>query len=358
LRAAAQVSCSGSVSVGASGGTLDTNGFSITVSGSAGGAGTFEKDGAGLLTVSAGLSGIAGSILVNGGTLRSSVGNIDAFSDSVTVTIAAGAAVDETFGNGEILGNVAGGGTFIGLAGHNIEIGLNNANTTFSGAIRAGAADSGQATPGTALSNFTKSGTGTTTLTSSASDFKGTVQINQGVLEVACLADRDESSSIGQGVDSGNDITLGTSTTTGTLRYLGPSASSNRAIALNASSTLDIADPGAVLSLAGSLTGSGSLVKQGAGTLLLSGDDSFTGGTFVDMGTLVVAGPEALPNDSNLDVAAGALLLFSPAASGGPAVINASPAASIAAVPEPATGWLFLTGLSLWMLPRRSTRCR
>jgi len=44
----------------------------------------------------------------------------------------------------------------------------------------------------------------------------------------------------------------------------------------------------------GSIINSGSLTKIGAGTLTLSGVNTYTGGTVIDSGTLIVDGPQAL----------------------------------------------------------------
>jgi fibronectin-binding autotransporter adhesin len=82
--------------------------------------------------------------------------------------------------------------------------------------------------------------------------------------------------------------------------------------------------------------GGASLTKTGAGTLILSGSNSYQGGTIVDAGTLIVDSPASLADGSSLTVGQGAAAIFSPA---GP-----SPA-GVAAVPEPGTIMLLLTAL-------------
>jgi autotransporter-associated beta strand protein len=83
-------------------------------------------------------------------------------------------------------------------------------------------------------------------------------------------------------------------------------------------------------SIAANLTGSGALVKEGSGSVVLSGNNTYTGGTLVSAGTLIVDSSDSLPDGSNLTVGANASQVF---ASLAPKV---SPAAS-AAMPVIAT---------------------
>src|SRR5262249_53675283 len=66
----------------------------------------------------------------------------------------------------------------------------------------------------------------------------------------------------------------------------------------------------------GTISGSGSLVKEGEGTLMLSGNNSYTGGTLVNEGTLAVGsstalgtGTLSLADDTTLRSAANGLTL-------------------------------------------------
>src|SRR5262249_56818702 len=68
---------------------------------------------------------------------------------------------------------------------------------------------------------------------------------------------------------------------------------------LSGVSTIDTNGLGATLS--GALSGTGGIVKDGAGTLQLSGNNSYAGGTFLNAGILKVTA------DSNLGAARGAL---------------------------------------------------
>ena len=81
---------------------------------------------------------------------------------------------------------------------------------------------------------------------------------------------------------------------------------------------------GATNKLALSLTGSGALI--------LSGTNTYTGGTTIGGGTLFVTNSEALANGTSLTIDAGGTFVFDPSHVGAPVM-----ASSTAAVPEPGT---------------------
>jgi fibronectin-binding autotransporter adhesin len=84
-----------------------------------------------------------------------------------------------------------------------------------------------------------------------------------------------------------------------------------------------------------------ALTLTGPGTLILSGTNSYTGGTTVDAGTLILDTSTTLADGSSLTVGQGASSLFAPAA--GPAI---SAPAAVVAVPEPGT--IILLVAALW----------
>jgi len=88
----------------------------------------------------------------------------------------------------------------------------------------------------------------------------------------------------------------------------------------------------------------GSLIKQGAGTLVISGSNSYTGGTAVDGGTLVATSSTALPDGTSLTVGAGGTFVFDPSQTGSP-VAGSAALSGVAAVPEPGTLALLVAGL-------------
>jgi autotransporter-associated beta strand protein len=100
-----------------------------------------------------------------------------------------------------------------------------------------------------------------------------------------------------------------------------------------------------------SISGSYSLTMSGAGgTLILSGTDSYTGGTNVTAGTLIVMNNAALADGTSLTVGAEATTIFEQSAVGSPSVV---------AVPEPSTSvlWGFgAIGLLGWVWQQRQKR--
>ncbi|MFV3378775.1 autotransporter-associated beta strand repeat-containing protein, partial [Pseudomonas sp. NY11226] len=127
-----------------------------------------------------------------------------------------------------------------------------------------------------------KTGAGNLVLTR-ANTYSGGTWIRDGVLSV------------------GADDNLGAAGATvtldgGTLSVTGSGFSATpRTIALGASGgSFDIAQAGHRFVVANALTGPGSLVKRGVGTLVLNGAHGHTGGTSIEAGTLVVARNGAL----------------------------------------------------------------
>ena len=97
-------------------------------------------------------------------------------------------------------------------------------------------------------------------------------------------------------------------------------------------------DGGKALTLSGSLSGIGPLVKSGEGTVILSGANTYSGGTVIEGGTLEITDPHALPADGSLTVLSGRVVLQSGL---GHAVelsgLSISLGAAPAPVPEPST---------------------
>ena len=125
------------------------------------------------------------------------------------------------------------------------------------------------------------------------------------------------------GIQAGNILTL--TLNGGTIGSLADSWSSSRAMTLGGNVTFDTTlmefnasgkatetEEGSDVTLSGALSGSGSLVKTGAGTLTLSGALSYTGGTTVEAGTLqLLLGGDYMTGD--ISVASGATLQLSSA---------------------------------------------
>ncbi|WP_428030142.1 autotransporter domain-containing protein [Ancylobacter sp.] len=139
---------------------------------------------------------------------------------------------------------------------------------------------------GPSPAGLTKSGAGTLVLTASNS-YSGGTKIDAGTLSV--------SSNANLGATAGGlaigDATLATTGSFGTAR----------AVSLTGAATFDVAS-GTTLGLTGTVAGSGSLGKTGTGTLILSGSNSYEGGTKISGGIVSVSA------DANLGAAMGEIV--------------------------------------------------
>jgi autotransporter-associated beta strand protein len=241
------------------------------------------KAGAATLALS-GANGYTGVTTVQEGTL--SLFNGAAISDAGAVVLAnAGTALLKLNAH-ETIGSLAGGGSAggnVNLQGYTLTTG-DAGNTSYAGSLSG------------AGGHLTKTGAGTLTL-SGVNSYTGGTTITAGTLSVAASA--------ALGPES-NPLTIGGD---GTLKATG-SFNSSRATTLGGTGagqggTFEV-DAGATLNYAASsvISGTGSLIKTGAGTLSLGGVNTYTGGTYIKAGTLVVtsgqaAGPQP-PAGSNL----------------------------------------------------------
>jgi autotransporter-associated beta strand protein len=126
-----------------------------------------------------------------------------------------------------------------------------------------------------------KSGSGKLTINNTHS-FTGGASFTGGNLEIATLANADAASSIGAGAVASSDFVLNDIA----VKYTGSSSSTDRGITL-AGDTVSMEVPsGKTIGVSGIITGTGKLQKTGAGTLTLSGMNTFTGGTILRAGIL------------------------------------------------------------------------
>ena len=87
-----------------------------------------------------------------------------------------------------------------------------------------------------------------------------------------------------------------------------------------------------------------ALAKVGPGTLILSGSNSYIGGTDVQDGTLAAASSDAIPPGSGLTVESGGTVVFGDLSEAGATMVARSSLAGVAAVPEPDTLALLAVG--------------
>ncbi|YBV98453.1 autotransporter-associated beta strand repeat-containing protein [Phyllobacteriaceae bacterium JZ32] len=217
------------VTLGANDGTIDTMGNTNRLSGAITGDGGLTKAGAGTLVL-AGDNSYAGGTTVSAGVLQ--------------------------VGDGGTSGSITGDVTVAGGAELKVD---RSDEVTLDGAI------SGDG-------RFVQAGSGTTVL-SGINTHRGGTDITGGVLQV--------SSDANLGDASGPLVIDG-----GVLRY-GASFDSVRNMTLGENNgTIDTMDN--TNTLAGVISGKGGLVKAGDGTLILTGNNSYEGGTTVDAGILQV----------------------------------------------------------------------
>ena len=243
LRAGSGFNNSLPMTLGTSGGgaTLDTGGYTVTLSGSLSGPGSLTKVGSGTLILAA-TDTYSGNTLVRSGTLT--LGSPLALQNSTLDTSGNGTL---SFGSltAATLGGLTGPGA-LGLSNSTsvavaLSVGNNNGSTTFSGMLKG---------PG----SFNKIGSGALALAGSDT-YSGSTTVTGGTLQ------------IGNG---------------GSREYLAsPAIYNSGAVVFNHADALTY--PGVI-------SGSGSLTKLGSGVLALSGTNTYTGPTAVSQGKLTIDG--------------------------------------------------------------------
>ena len=144
---------------------------------------------------------------------------------------------------------------------------------------------------------FTKTGSGTLTLANGANDFIGAVTVSGGELSVGTLADGGQASGIGAGSSDPASLTL---VGGGSLQYTGAATSTGRGFTLGGGlGRIDVAPAATTLTVGGNVVGGGALYKDGDGTLVLSGTNTYTGGNTVTAGTLRAGSNQAFGGIAN-----------------------------------------------------------
>src|SRR5215470_7121525 len=188
-------------------------------------------------------------------------------------------------GDGNIsAGSIAGAGNYY-LGSNLLTVGGNNLSTTVSGVISdCGDSRSDCSNAGATGGGLIKIGTGTLTL-SGLNTYTGPTAVNAGTLQAGAVNAFSSASAFT--VASGATLNLaGFDQTIGSLAGAG-------AVTLG-SATLTTNGDGSDTTFSGTISGSGRLVKVGEGTLTLSGNNSYTGGTLLNEGTLAVGSSTAL----------------------------------------------------------------
>ncbi|MFO0878228.1 MAG: autotransporter-associated beta strand repeat-containing protein [Gemmataceae bacterium] len=209
----------------------------------------------------------AGTLYLVNGTYRLGAGD-DNLANASGVHLASQVALelqDESEAIGSLAGEI---GATLRLGLGTLTTGASNASTTFAGTI-------------TGSGGITKVGAGIFTLTG-ANTYAGLTTLKEGTLSVRTSAN------LGNGSATNDLVFQG-----GTLRTTG-SFTTGREVKLSApGATLDTA-AGTSLALTGLITGSGTLTKTGAGTLVLVGNNRHAGPTTITAGQLQVNGRSSL----------------------------------------------------------------
>jgi autotransporter-associated beta strand protein len=295
-------------------------------------------------TVQEGVLQVANSSALGTGGLTANGGTLDLAGFSIAV------------------GNLSGAAGTITDLGSNAEITTltvhQSTNSTFGGQIVDGP-----------LNHLALSVTGTGKLTiSGSSNYSGGTQINAGTLQFAKTSDMPSSGTVtvaggatlavnAGGVDEFTNATSGSGSIGGLLAGIGGQGAP---VIWNAGAKLgiDTTNAGGSFTYAGVIAnttgGSLGLTKLGTGSLVLTASNTYTGGTTVSGGTLIVTHPWGLADGSSLTI--GNPLAFAAA----PTVPStASTAGAAAAVPEPGTLALLAAvataGWTVWR--RRRSKC-
>lgn len=328
----------GTVTLGAA--TLTTGGSTSTIfSGVISGGGGLTQNGTGTLTLS-GANTYTGLTTINFGAIN--VQNATALgTPAAGTTVATGAALQiqggitigtealTLNGTGAVgtgaLRSISGNNTWAGniTLGSASSIGTDGGTLTVSGNVGgafgltvSGAGDTSiTGVIGTGANTLTMNGQGTLTL-SGLNTFTGNVIVNSGTVSVNTILNTGVPSALGQG-----NLVLGSAGNTGTLSYTGGTTASNRNITvagggtgigsiavttagqtLTMSGTVDTGAAGNVFNVAGAgnttlsgvISNAGGISKDGSGTLVLSGANTYTGTTTLNSGTTQLQGAGTL----------------------------------------------------------------
>jgi autotransporter-associated beta strand protein len=195
----------------------------------------------------------------------------------------------------------------------------NNVNLTLSSAINESPPGSGSGIIFNGPGVVGASSTVTTTVLNNSYSGPTSVRGNA-VLAVPTIANGGAASPIGSSSNASANVILGDSSvtpnTSGTLLLTGTNTSYSTdrgatiagVYASSGGGAIGVQNAATTLTMSGLITGSGSFIKTGAGTLLLtSGNNSYTGGTFVEAGTFRLISGGSLPAGGAVNLLAGTL---------------------------------------------------
>ena len=257
--------------LGAGGGTLSVDGATTAISiyaASISGTGPLTKAGVGTFRLTTTVATYSGATIIAGGTLQIST-TANVLPSATDVTINSGAILNVQ--NTLRIGSVTGAGN-ITMTSVTLTIGGSTSPADFTGVI----------SDGTSFGNITKTGTGTLTL-SGANTYDGTFTLSQGTCTVTASG-----SLCGPACDvsiAGGVLNLNNAAQT--IENFNGSAST---VNLGTGHTLTSLPAGSA-TYSGTMAGNGAFAYSGGlYTQTLSGNNSYSGGTTLSGGTLIMSG--------------------------------------------------------------------
>ncbi len=221
------------------------------------------KSGDGTLTINA-TNTYTGPTIVNAGTLA--LGTAGTLSSSTALTVNGTLTMNAISGSSLTVASLSGNSSGSIVIGAKSLIAGDGTSTDVGGVISG------------ASGALTKDGAGTLSL-SGANTYTGATTINAGTLQI------------------GNGGSTGSLSTSSAI-------TNDSALAFNRSDTITQGTD----FTATAISGSGSLVQNGSGTLILSSANTYTGGTVLNAGTIQIDNANALNSTGNLTFGGGALL--------------------------------------------------
>jgi len=254
--------------------------FNSVISGS----GQVVQAGSGTLVLN-GANTFSGGVSINAGTVSANT------IDDVSSAIGAGSGTTGTL----TFGGVGGVLKYTGTGGTTArQVVLNSTGT-----IAGGTGTLTLAGTITGNGGLVKVDTGKLTLPA-VNTFSGGVTINGGTLSIGTLADA--AGGLGAGSGSTGTLTFGG----GRLVFTGATDATSRQVYLSSNGIVDTGTSGDV-TLSGAIAGGGGLAKLGAGTLTLSGANSYSGATTLNAGRFNIGSVNALGTTATLTLSGGTI---------------------------------------------------
>jgi fibronectin-binding autotransporter adhesin len=297
---------------GGSGATFDSAGYTITLGGLLSGPGGLMKTNSGTLALNA-ANTYSGTTMISGGILQ--VGNTLALQNSTVVLSSTGGSLNLN-GYSATLGGLSGDGN-LAIGSGTLSVGNYAATTTYSGRL-------------SGTGSLKKIGSGVLTLAGS-NGYSGNTSVVAGTLIASTTAAVPNLLVAAPKVSVAAGATLAVG-----VGGLGQWTSANidsllaKTSVFTSGANLGFDTSGGSFAYNSNITNAGlGLVKLGGNTLVLSGSNTYSGGTIVSDGVLSVVNPWSLPDNANLSVGGNAASLFSTS------IIPST--MSAVAVPEPGT---------------------